>query len=210
MTSSVNHRPHTEEPHIAHVDPLSPEEIENYEAFAAGSIERMGFVLNSTKTMSRRPEIRNAFARLFGAVMFEGELDSGLKQLVAQMASTSHGCRYCQAHTASSANRAGVPEEKIAALYEFESSPLYTEAERTALRFARDAALQPNATTPEHFEQLRNHYSESEIVELMAAIATFGFLNRWNDTMATELEDEPLEFAKQHLTAAGWHSGKHQ
>lgn len=195
---------------MAHLEPLHPDDIENYETMSAGAIERMGFVANSTKTMSHRPEIQRAFGRLFGTVMFQGELDTGLKFLVAQMASTSHGCRYCQAHTSSSAHHYGVAQEKVVALYEFETNPLYTDAERAALRFSRDAALQPNATTPEHFEQLRQHYTEPQIVELMSTIATFGFLNRWNDSMATELEDEPLEFARQHLTASGWDSGKHQ
>ena len=141
--------------------------------------------------------------------MFQGEIDSGLKFLMAQMASTSHGCRYCQAHTSHSAHNRGISEEKIAALYDFESSAHYTDAERAALRLARDAALQPNATTPDHFEDLRAHYTEDQIVELMATIATFGFLNRWNDTMATELEDKPLAFAQQHLTTSGWSAGKH-
>ena len=195
---------------MAHVDPLHPDDIENYEAFAAAAIDRMGFVGNSTKTMARRPRIRNAFSRLFGEVMFAGEINSGLKFLMAQMASTSHGCRYCQAHTSHSAHNNGISEQKIAALYEFESNPLFDDAERAALRFARDAALQPNATTPDHFEQLRAHYTEDQIVELMATIATFGFLNRWNDTMATELEAEPLEFARQHLADTGWDAGKHQ
>jgi uncharacterized peroxidase-related enzyme len=195
---------------MAHLDPLHPDDIENYEAFAAAAIDRMGFVANATKTMSRRPKIRNAFSRLFGEVMFAGEIETGLKFLMAQMASTSHGCRYCQAHTSHSAHNNGTPEEKIAALYEFETSPLFDNAERAALRLARDAALQPNATTPDHFEDLRTHYTEDQIVELMATVATFGFLNRWNDTMATELEPEPLEFARQHLAPSGWDAGKHE
>jgi hypothetical protein len=37
----------------------------------------------------------------------------------------------------------------------------------------------------------------------------FGFLNRWNDTFATPLEDEPLHFGETHLTAQGWDAGKH-
>jgi uncharacterized peroxidase-related enzyme len=191
------------------VEPLPPEEIENYEAFAAGTIARMGFVVNSTKTMARRPEIREAFGRLFVSVFSDGEVDTSLKHMVAQVVSVAAGCRYCQAHAAGSAHRSGVPAEKIDALYEFESSPLFDEAERTALRFGRDAALQPNATTPAHFAALREHFTESQIVELTAAIATFGFLNRWNDTMATALEDEPLEFAGEHLAAHGWERGKH-
>ncbi len=191
------------------VAPLPPEEIENYEEFAARAIERMGFVVNSTKTMARRPEIRDAFSRLFGAVFGGGEVDASLKHIVAQVASVAAGCRYCQAHAAGSAHRSGVPSEKIEALYEFESSPLFDEAERAALRFARDAALQPNATTPEHFAALREHFTESQIVELTAVVATFGFLNRWNDAMATALEDEPIAFASEHLAAHEWEIGKH-
>jgi len=194
---------------MAGVEPLRPEEMENYEEFAAGSIARMGFVLNSTKTMARRPEIRAALSNLFVTVMTKGTVDSGLKQMVAQVASVAAGCRYCQAHTAGSAHRAGVPAEKIEALYEFESSPLFNEAERAALRFGRDAAIQPNAVTPRHFEALREHFDDGEIVEITAAAATFGFLNRWNDTMGTELEDEPLEFASEHLAHGGWVAGKH-
>ena len=47
------------------------------------------------------------------------------------------------------------------------------------------------------------------IVLLVGVIALFGFLNRWNDTMATPLEDTPLEFAETHLAAHGWEAGKH-
>ena len=192
------------------VEPLPPEEIQDYEQFAAASIARMGFVVNSTKTMARRPEIRDAFRGLFGAVFGSGEVDSSLKHMVAQVASVAAGCRYCEAHTSGNAHRSGVPAEKVEALYDFETSPLFDASERAALRFGRDAALQPNAVTPAHFEALREHFTESQIVELTAAVATFGFLNRWNDTMATELEEEPIAFASEHLAHAGWEVGKHQ
>ena len=48
-----------------------------------------------------------------------------------------------------------------------------------------------------------------QVVEIVGVIAMFGFLNRWNDTFATPLEDEPLEFGEKHLTAQGWDAGKH-
>jgi alkylhydroperoxidase family enzyme len=54
---------------------------------------------------------------------------------------------------------------------------LFSDAERAALRLARDSAV-PNATTPAHFEDLRRHYSERQIIDLVAAISLFGFLNR--------------------------------
>jgi len=47
------------------------------------------------------------------------------------------------------------------------------------------------------------------VVEIVGVIAMFGFLNRWNDTFATPLEDEPMEFGEKHLAAQGWDAGKH-
>ena len=43
----------------------------------------------------------------------------------------------------------------------------------------------------------------------MAVIGLFGFLNWWNDTMATELEPDPRAFADTHLAPSGWTVGKH-
>jgi hypothetical protein len=40
-------------------------------------------------------------------------------------------------------------------------------------------------------------------------VALFGFMNRWNDTMATPLEAEPLEVGEKHLAGRGWEVGKH-
>jgi|HubBroStandDraft_6_1064221.scaffolds.fasta_scaffold88798_1 hypothetical protein len=51
--------------------------------------------------------------------------------------------------------------------------------------------------------------NDVEIVELVGVIAYFGFLNRWNDTLATELESSPLNFAQCTLSNTGWSAGKH-
>jgi alkylhydroperoxidase family enzyme len=103
----------------------------------------------------------------------------------------------------------GLSQEKLDAVWEFEWSDLFSEGERAALRLARDAALVPNASTPKHFEDLREHYSEDAIVQIVAVISAFGFLNRWNDTMATELEDSPLGFGERHLAGQGWSVDEH-
>ncbi len=100
-------------------------------------------------------------------------------------------------------------EAKIADVWDFERSPLYDDAERAALRFARDASIVPNAVTPAHFEDLREHWDDGEIVELLAVVGLFGFLNRWNDTMATDLEEIPTVFAGRTIGPHGWTPGKH-
>ena len=63
--------------------------------------------------------------------------------------------------------------------------------------------------TDEQFAELRKHWREGEIVELLGVVAMFGFLNRWNDTMATPHEMRPIEVAEQALGAHGWTAGKH-
>ena len=92
---------------------------------------------------------------------------------------------------------------------QYEDSPLFTPAERAALRVAQGAATVPNAVTDRDMEELKKHFSEDQVVELVAAVCLFGWLNRWNDTMATTLEEGPLAFSAKHMAAGGWRPGKH-
>ncbi|HWI13435.1 MAG TPA: carboxymuconolactone decarboxylase family protein [Burkholderiales bacterium] len=170
----------------------------------------LGYVPNSVLIMQRRPKLVKALAQLAGAVWDPAsEVDLGLKRLVAYMASRTHGCNYSMAHAAEAAHRHGVSDEKLAAVCEYRTSALYSEAERVALDFAVASASQPNAVTDELFEGLRRHWSDGQIVELAAAVALNGFLNRWNDTLAPALEDEPRHFGETHLSPHGWRAGKH-
>jgi AhpD family alkylhydroperoxidase len=194
---------------MANIAPKTRQELARYEP-AFQTVEAfMGFVPRSLYTMGHRPELLEAFLGLASVVQVTDALSPGLVQLAAHIASTAAGCRYCQAHTGAHAARSGIAEEKLAAAWEFETSPLFDDAERDALRLARDAAVTPNATTPAHFEALRLHYTERQIVDLVAIVSLFGFLNRWNDTMATELEDEPALFGRRVLAERGWDAGKH-
>ena len=89
-------------------------------------------------------------------------------------------------------------------VWEFETSELYTEAERAALRVARGGGSQPNGVTDDDFTTLREHFNEQQILEIVAVIALFGFLNRWNETLATSLEAKPEQLATSALGHQGW------
>jgi uncharacterized peroxidase-related enzyme len=170
----------------------------------------LGFVPNSLLTMQRVPAIAAAVIQLNRAVFPpDGEVDLGLKRLVGHMASAASGCQYCKAHTTVSATRHGVSEEKMAAVYEYATSPLFTPAERVALDFAMAAASVPNGVTDESYAALAEHWSESQIVEILGVVCMFGVFNRWNDSMATPLEEEPMALAGELLADHGWEAGKH-
>jgi uncharacterized peroxidase-related enzyme len=139
----------------------------------------------------------------------DGEVDRAFKRLIAHVASRTAGCQYCMAHTAGGALLFGVDPGKVADIWDFRVSPRYSEKERVALNFAIAAASQPNGVTEEMFAEMRKHWSETQIVEIAAVVAVFGFLNRWNDTMGTPLEEEPTEVGKRYLASHGWSTGKH-
>jgi len=193
---------------MARVAPLRREEAPELED-AFGPVEqRMGFLPNSLLTMAHRPEILRAVASLAQAAR-TGTVSRDLKELVALVASTAAGCRYCQAHTASNATRLGADDARIANVWSYETSDLFSDAERAALRLSHHAALVPNQATEEDFAELRRHFDDGEIVEIVAIVALFGFLNRWNDTMATDLEPRPFAVGSEVLAEAGWEPGKH-
>lgn len=113
------------------------------------------------------------------------------------------------AHNAGGSLQQGVPADKLAQVWEFRTSDLFPEAEKVALEYAIASASQPNDVTDELFDRLRQHWDDGQIVEITALVSFFGFMNRWNDSLATPLEDEPAAVAEEHLASQGWELGKH-
>ena len=195
---------------MARMDPL-PADARPELAATFATFERiLGVVPNSLLTMQRRPRIVAGFEALTEAVMDPaGSVDPGLKRLAAHMASRAAGCQYCQAHSLVAAGMSGVSDDKIVAIWEFRTSPFFDDTERVVLEFALAAGAVPNAVTDDHMARLREHWTDDEIVEILAAICLYAFLNRWNDTMATDLEAGPHDLGDRVLARGGWTGGKH-
>lgn len=194
---------------MTRIAPKDPAEALGGSQAADFARNMMGYIPNSVLTMAHWPELLDAFRALVATIYGESRLDNGYKRLIGHAASLSAGCRYCQAHTAHGAIEQSVDQERLNALYDFEASDQFSNAERAALALAFAAGGQPNLATDEHFDRLAKYYDEREQVEIMAVISMFGFLNRWNETLATSLEEEPLKFAERTLSEKGWQQGQH-
>ena len=195
------------EPRLAPLPPgHTPELSDQFASFN----KSLGFVPNSVLTMQRKPALVRAFVAMQAAIWSpDSKVDRGLKRLIAFAASRAVGDAYSMAHTASGALHFGVDQARLAALTDIENSPQFTPAEKAALALAIAASAVPNAVTDEIFARARAHWSEEQIVEIVAAVAMAGFLARWNGTMATPLEDEPREVAGKYLAPQGWSAGVH-
>ena len=218
---------------MAHIPPLDMDGHPELQPVFATAAAAMGFVPNSTRTMAHMRQLPFVFSALFGTIMggdakaifaglrevlpeqnaAEENLPAELLQLIAYCVSLSAGCRYCQAHTGHNTERvSGAPElqaERLAQVLNYETATCFSAAERAAIGLALAAGQVPNASDSEHFAQLRPHFSERQQVQIVAVISLFGFLNRWNDTLATTLEQAPIDFAEQTLAAGGWRLSKH-
>ncbi|MBL0050186.1 MAG: carboxymuconolactone decarboxylase family protein [Bacteroidetes bacterium] len=143
--------------------------------------------------MHHRPHLAYAFIELNKAVMEnKGHVTSALKRLIGFISSNVAGCQYCQAHTIRAADRYGASHTQLENIWEYKTHESFNDAERAALDFAVAASTIPNAVDDAIAENLRAHWNEGEIVEILGVISLFGFLNRWNDSMATEME--PVQY----------------
>ncbi len=173
--------------------------------------ETLGFCPNSVKTMHHRPRIAYAFIEMNKAVMEnKGMVTSALKRLIGYISSNVAGCRYCQAHTIRAAERYGAEKEQLENIWDYKTHPAFDNAERAALDLALAASVIPNAVDDVIAENVRKYWDEGEIVEMMGVIALFGYLNRWNDSMGTEMETGAIESGEKHLMKEGWSVGKHK
>ena len=193
---------------MTHLPPLRREDLPQYESMFATMESIAGFVPNAFLTMARRPGMLDALQVMIQQV-FAGSVSRETKSLVALMSSYGAGCRYCQAHQATSLVHQGIAPEKLAAVGDFEHSAHFDDAERAAMHLAFASGQHPNAATGAHFDALREHYDEGEIVEIVGVIAMFGFLNRWHETVATDLEAGPLALAPTVLGGLAWEPGRH-
>ena len=172
--------------------------------------ETLGFTPNSLFTMMHRPRIARAFLEMNQAVMEnKGRVTSALKRQIAYLSSMTTGCRYCEAHAIRAAVRYGSEEDKLQNIWEYKTYPAFTDGERAAFDLAIAASSVPNAVDDEIAENMRKHWEEGEVVEIMGVIALFGYLNRWNDSMGTQLEGPASDDGERLLGGHGWNIGKH-
>ena len=192
------------------VKPLSPESNPDVSKLAEFFNETLGFCPNSVLTMQIRPEIARSFINLNMAVMTNhGSITSAFKRIIAWVSSNAAGCKYCQAHAIRAAERYGAEQEQLDNIWEYRTHKSFNEAERAALDFTLAASQIPNAVDDEIQQRLHKYWDDGEIVEILAVVSLFGYLNRWNDSMATSIENGAIKSAEKYLAKSGWNKGKH-
>lgn len=133
---------------MTNLQPRPREELGEFEEFFH-TIETMaGYIPNAYLILGHQPGFLRAMIGVSTALRAMHGVDAELKVLMSHLSSSAVGCRFCEAHTAKTANTVGVSDDKLLAVWEFESSPLFSDGERAALRLALDMATE--LETPVH------------------------------------------------------------
>lgn len=186
------------------IEPLERKDLPQYEAIFRGMEESIGYVPNSFVTMARDAGILNAVGALSDAIWYPKTVDEPLRRLVTFAYSHYAGSYYSSAHCACGAEELGLAREKIMNIFDYETSPVYSDAERAVLRLCRHAARIPGEVTDRDVSDLKLHYSTEIVTFIVGMICFMAFLNKWNEIARTALEPVPLKWATENLKPLGW------
>jgi len=157
---------------------VTPEVRSLYEEIGA----QRGNVPNMFRVYAHRPEILKTMMAHLAAVTNTGTVPVRTKELVATLVSRINECHYCNASHTTQASRHGATGDQMEKLLDYEKGP-FSEAEKSALAYARALTLESNAVTEELMTRLRGSYSEGEIVEISAMAGLFNYFNRVNNAL---------------------------
>jgi uncharacterized peroxidase-related enzyme len=149
-------------------------------------VRQRGNVPNMFRTVAHRPEILQTMIAHMEAVLNTGTLPTSLKELVIVRTSQMNNCEYCLASHSLLARKLGYSDAQIAALPSFESTDAFNAREKAALRLAERLTRNEGPLNDTELAELKAHFTEGEIVELMAASGLFNYFNRFNNLLAME------------------------
>ena len=165
------------------IEPLPPSQADPDLTEAVHKLtEHFGHLPNMFGVMARRPEVLKRFLPFFSAVMSDESISPRHRELAFLKASILNGCAYCtQAHRLL-AMRADITEDEIAALPQYQRSPLFDEADKVVIRYAELVTRAALVREPD-LQALRMHFSPDQIVQLTLIVCAANFTNRFNNSL---------------------------
>lgn len=167
---------------------LDSEARQVYERYA----KDYGPFLNQVRVFAHRPPALKHIMGLLLDFADEAVLDKRYLEIALVTVSTLNACRYCVAHHAPRAISHGLAADAVEHILDDEVAS-FDKVDYLVRDYAVAVTNDWNRVRDRMFEQLRNHFSEEQIVELTLRISLCGFFNRFNDVLQIEMESGVLE-----------------
>jgi uncharacterized peroxidase-related enzyme len=135
--------------------------------------------------MARVPDALTHFLALYSSVIDSGSVEAKYKELAYLKTAQINGCQYCfRAHSASG-KKNGVREDQIQALTFFGRSTAFDDKEKAVLLYAERVTRGASAIRSGALQEIKQYFTDDQIVELTLTISIANFTNRFNDAMLT-------------------------
>ena len=166
-----------------------PEEVRPvYERFARD----YGPFINQVRVFAHRPPALKHIMGMLLEFYDEAVLDKRYLEIALVVVSKLNACEYCVYHHAPRLLEQGFGEETLEKILEPEV-PGFDEVDHLVRDYAVEVTNNWNRIRDRRFEELRQHFSEEQIVELTLRTALCGFFNRFNDALQIEMEPDVFE-----------------
>lgn len=164
-------------------DPTDPKLRELFRELRGRGIE----VSNLYRTLGNAPAMLRAWLDFAWPLRLDATTPRALRELVILRGATASRTEYEWVHHVKMAAAAGVSPERIEAVKAWQRSPLFTAAERASLRLADEVTLGDGASE-DCIAQLRGHFSDSEVTELLLTACFYVCVSRFLKSAGVELE----------------------
>lgn len=150
--------------------------------FLANQRRRYGSELEPARLWGRSPKVFAGLSLLYGALDRKSSpIEPALRTLITVLVSQLNWCAFCIDINSATGLKRGLTEAHLAALPEFETSPLFDERVKAALAYA--AAVTKNEMNDSLMARLKNHFNDDAIIELTALIAFQNLSTKFNSAL---------------------------
>lgn len=176
---------------MAQLPYIEPEEADPVTKAVYDKAEaRFEMVLNIFKITGNAPEIGAKMWEIFFEILQDGRVDWATKELLILKATKMGDCLYCVTQHEVVSERLGISPEKQADIVgvEYRTSPHFTEAERAILDLCAQVVLDPEQIRAETWAEVRTHFADDQIVEILATIGAYIQVSKFGDALGVGLE----------------------
>jgi uncharacterized peroxidase-related enzyme len=142
---------------------------------------------NMFRTLSIRPRIMATAAEHLAAVTGPGTVPQALKELCIVLVSTINSTPYCLASHTALAKRHGVDGGILGSILDYRTDERLSAAEKAALAVAESITRDPTHLPEPLWNDLREHFDDGQIVEIVCSIGLFNYFNRVNNLLEMEV-----------------------
>jgi len=153
--------------------------------FFANQRRRYGQALEPARLWARTPRVFAALSLLYGALdRRRSPIEPALRSLLTVRVSQINWCAFCVDINSATGLKRGISDAQLAALAEFETSPLFDARQKTALAYAEAMTRSDRNVDDALMERLKTCFDDDAIIELTALIAFQNMSSKFNAALA--------------------------